>query len=773
MEPIETLPQPALIVKRAPESLGAAYADPTPQYYALNAGTDAHPGDLFEYWRIARRHKVSLLLFTVCGMLLGILAGIPQKPIYKVSTSVEVLNLNEDFMNMKQTNPTTSSDDSYDTSEEQTQVKLLQSDSLLERVILTLDPSYPKHSFNLPATSGWRKLLNSPESVRLTERQVLLNRIADSLKVRGVSRTRIIEVTLKSTDPKLAVAFANTLANEFIEQNIEARWKTTQRVGEWLSRELNEERTSLLSSEDALQKYARESGLIFTDDNTNVATEKLQQLQLQLTTMTGDRIGKQSRYELAQHSPPDSLPDVVNDDSLRDSAAKINDLRRQIADLSAIFTPDYSKVKRLEAELNALNTAFQSDRANVIDRIKNEYQEALRKEQLLASDYDKQTQEVTGQDEKAIQYNTLKREVDSHRQLYDKMLQQTKQSSIAAALHAGNVRIVDPAELPDKPIWPNFKVLSLAGLASGLLFGIVVIMVRERADRSLQQPGEVQLWTKLPELGTIPSASVDGRRRRAKHAKSADVRGQRKTFRPEKGPSVELMTWNSKPSLMAEAFRSTLTSIFFVGENGSRPTVLVTTSANASDGKTTVVTNLAIAIAEARRSVLIVDADLRRPRVHALFGLPNEHGLSDLLGDQALSDARISALIQKTEIPGLDVIASGPSTHAAANLLYSPNLAELVAKLKKRYDMVLIDTPPMLPMTDARVIGRLADAVVLVARAEQTTRDAIVAATQRLSEDGIRVLGTILNDWDPNRSLAGSYGYYKSGYYYAENPGRA
>jgi succinoglycan biosynthesis transport protein ExoP len=773
MEQFETLPQPALIVKRPPECVGAAYTEAAPQYYALNSGAEVHSGDLLEYWRIARRHKTSLFLFAICGMLLGILAGLPQKAIYKVSTSIEVLNLNEDFMNMKQTNPTTSSDESYDTSEEQTQVKLLQSDSLLERVVLILDPSYPKHSYTLPVVSGWRKLLNSPEPVRLTERQALLNRMTDTLKVKSVSRTRVIEVTLKSTDPKLAVAFANALANEFIEQNIEARWKTTQRVGDWLSRELNDERANLLRSEDALQKYARESGLIFTDDNTNVATEKLQQLQQQLTAMTGDRIGKQSRYELAQHSPPDSLPDVVNDDNLRESAAKINDLRRQIADLSAIFTPDYSKVKRLEAELNALNVAFQTDRTNVIDRIKNEYQEALRKEQLLASDYDRQTQEVTGQDEKAIQYNTLKREVDSHRQLYDRMLQQTKQSSIAAALHASNLRIVDPAELPDQPIWPNFKILSFAGFTSGLFLGIAVIMVRERADRSLQQPGDVQLWTKLPELGTIPNASVDGKRRRSKHSRSAEARRKENSFYADKGPSVELITWNSKPSLMAEAFRSTLTSILFVGENGSRPTVLVATSANASDGKTTVVTNLGIAIAEARRSVLLLDADLRRPRVHELFGLSNEHGLSDLLGDQVLSDARISALIQKTEIPGLDIIASGPSTHAAANLLYSPNLAELVARLKKRYDMVLIDTPPMLHMTDARVIGRLADAVVLVARAEQTTRDAIVAASQRLSEDGIRVLGTILNDWDPNRSLAGPYGYYKTGYYYAEKRGSA
>jgi succinoglycan biosynthesis transport protein ExoP len=221
-----------------------------------------------------------------------------------------------------------------------------------------------------------------------------------------------------------------------------------------------------------------------------------------------------------------------------------------------------------------------------------------------------------------------------------------------------------------------------------------------------------------------------------------------------------LITWNRKPSLMAEAFRATLTSILFVGENGSRPRVVVLTSANPSDGKTTVTTNLAIAMAEVRGNVLLIDADLRRPRLHELFDIKNERGLTDLLKEQALSDEMIEQSIQPTRIPGLSVLTSGAPTLSAANLLHSPNLSELFATLKKQFDMVLIDTPPMLQMADARLIGRVADAVVLVARAGQTTRDAILGAYQRFSEDRIRVLGTILNDWDPKRSPAGYYGYY-------------
>lgn len=224
-------------------------------------------------------------------------------------------------------------------------------------------------------------------------------------------------------------------------------------------------------------------------------------------------------------------------------------------------------------------------------------------------------------------------------------------------------------------------------------------------------------------------------------------------------------TWQRKPSIIAEAFRATLTSILFVGENGSRPRVVALTSANASEGKTTVTSNLAIAMAEVRGNVLVIDADLRRPRMHDLFDVPNERGLSDLLKEPVLSDDVIAAAIQQTRIPGVSVLTAGTPTHTAANLLHSDSLSELLGKLKQKYDMVLIDTPPMLQITDARLVGRCADVVVLVARAGRTTRDAILAAYQRLSADRIRVLGTVLNDWDPKRSPTGYYGYYN---YYSQ-----
>jgi polysaccharide biosynthesis transport protein len=732
----------------------AATSSTASRYGFDGADISDSSGGMLDYWRMLNRHRIAIVVMSFFGMLAGFAAGIPVKPVYRARTSLEVLNLNEDFMNMRQTSPVTTSDNSYDSSEAQTQTKLLESDSLLGRVFDKLNPgaSQPAKKARM-ATSGWRAWLHLPEPVQLTPREKLLSNAANSLKVRATPRTRVIEATVESTDPKLAADFANTLVQEYIQQNLESRFAATHRTSDWLSREIDDARAGLKRSEDALQAYARSSGLIFTEDNNNVATEKLQQLQQQLSTATAERISKQARFELAKNSPPDTLADVLSDPILKDTTAKLTDLRRQAADLSAVYNPEFSKIKRVHAELTVLETAFDRTRADILKRIENDYQEATNREGLLAAAYDAQTREVTGQDEKAIQYNILKRETESNRQLYDTMLQQTKQSSIASALRASNVRVVDPADVPERPFSPNFKVNSAFGFLAGLFLTVAFVTLRERADRTLQQPGDIRLWTDLAELGAIPNGSA-GKKTYALQPESKGAPAVQ---------SIELITAQQKSTFIAEGFRSTLTSILFAGENGSRPRVLVFTSTSASEGKTTVVSNLAIATAEIRRRVLVIDADLRLPRMHQIFDVPNDRGLSDLLREELTEDST-AGLVHETNIANLHVLPAGPSTFAAAHLLYSRNFALLLAKFKNEYDMILIDTPPMLQMTDARVAGRLADAVILVARSGQTTRDALLAAKERLNDDSIHVLGTILNDWNPRKTPGGYYGHYRDSY---------
>lgn len=751
MEHFDPQPTPeskALAITSYPPLAPAGHS-PYPNARYGSEWTDESQSEVsvLQYWRILCRQRNTILIAGALGLVLGFLSGVPMKPVYRARTSLEVLSFNDDFMNTKETNPV-SSGNSADTSAEENQAKLLQSQVLREHVSRKL--GYGKTATDADADvapTGWRHWLHLPAPAQLTPRERLVSAAANSLKVQVTAHTHILEASVESSDRHLAADYANMLAQQFIQQSMEARWSTTERTGQWLKREIEGARARLQTAENNLQAYARDSGLIFSDENTNVATEKLQDMQQVLLAATADRIAKQSRFELIKSSPPEALPDLLTDDpNLREIRSKMNDLRRQIAVLTAaVYTSQYSKVKEAQAELAILQSAFERERADNLKRIEASYDEALSKENLLADAYTSQVREVTGQSEKTIQYNILKRDVESNRQLYDNMLQQMKQATIAAAVHVSNVRVVDKADVPNHPVSPDFRINSLLGCLAGIFVSVFTVIVRDQTDRSFRQPEDIKLWTDLPVLGTIPSAAIV-------------LKLQNRFMAILSQPSA-LIPLQQKSSLTADAFRSTLASILFLSKNSGMK-VIVFTSAAVADGKTTSTTNLAIAAAEIGKRVLVVDADLRRPRVHEVFDLPNERGLSNLLVEE-LPEEHMLGCIQQTAIPGLDVLTSGSASKSASHLLYSPSLSVLLRNVEKQYDLILIDTPPMLQMPDARLVGALADAVVLIVRASQTDRGMLIAAQQRFQEDRTMVLGTILNGWDPTRDLGDYYREYQ------------
>ena len=727
--------------------------------------SDSEGLGIVEYWRLIKRRRAAIAIACFVGLVAGILFTLPQTPLYSSRTTIEIQNLNAEFMKSKQINPVNDGSDS--TVDVQTQIKIIQSDSLIERVAdkLKTDGNFKPKQGLQNRFASLRRLLN------LTTQNLVLTPSLTDLTVRQLPQTRMLEILYSSPDPGFASAFVNTLATEYIQSNMEARWKMTERTGQWLTAQLDEMKIKLERSETELQNYAQQSGLLFTGNTTNneranVSEDRLRELQTELSKAQGERTAAQSRYEISLSAPASALADVVNDGSLRILQEKITDLSRQRADAAVIYTPKHEKVARIEAQIAPLQEEFDRQRTAILGRIKNDYDTALLHEKLIAADYATQSQRVTDEAGKSIQYNILKRDVDSNRQMYESTLQQVKEASIASAMRASNIRIVDPAKTPLVPYAPDMKANAVVGLLGGLFCGVVFILIHDRANRTLQQPGDAQIWTQVLELGAIPSAqSIRGETAYAPGGASSKAEISKKG---RSGASRELISSNGKSGVISEAFHTILTSILFIGENGNRPQVIVLTSGSPSEGKTTLVSNLAIAMADIRRKVLIIDADLRRPRIHSLFDLPNEYGLSTILRERDfISQAELDTAIQATNVPGLSVLPSGPPTSSAANLLYSPNMAELLDRARAEYDLVLIDTPPTLLLADARVLGRLADGVVVVTRANQTTRDAIVAVTKRFAEDGTNIIGTILNDWDPKKSRSGYYGYHDySGYGY-------
>ncbi|OLC99409.1 MAG: hypothetical protein AUH86_02560 [Acidobacteria bacterium 13_1_40CM_4_58_4] len=326
-----------------------------------------------------------------------------------------------------------------------------------------------------------------------------------------------------------------------------------------------------------------------------------------------------------------------------------------------------------------------------------------------------------------------------------------------------NVLVVDRAKPPLLPYRPSFPMNSAIGLFSGLFLGFGFVILRDRLDRRITAPGDAQAYLDLPELGVIPfdqgglAGQIAGRlhSHRPTRTLTSDTAPDSSANWPE------LATWKRKPSFLAECARTTLTSILLPSQNGDCPGVVVLTSPSSGDGKTTVACNLAIAMAEIGRKVLLIDGDLRRPRLHKVFGAPNNWGLSDVLwGDTPLETLPISHLVRETEVAGLSLLPGGSCGITPTNLFYSPRMARFLKRMRKEFEMVMIDAPPMIHLADARVLGRHADGVILVMRAGQTTTESALYASQRFAEDGTRVLGTVLNSWDPKNSHRYGYGSY-------------
>jgi polysaccharide biosynthesis transport protein len=715
-----------------------------------DAGVAApQPGSVIDYWRMLRSRKLLIGTLGLAGLLVGVAAALLQPPLFRTAATLEIQDAKDDVVAMKIFDPTPDTAPADGLSEIQTQVKILQSRTLIERALGKAHIKSTRELFSVPGRGvPWRAFgtyVNEENSESLAENT------SKHLKVSTSGQTRIVELSFEAANPEAATRFVNALAGEYIAQNIEARWQMNRDTSEWLVGQLDDLRHKLESSEGALQAYAKQQGLLHTNDNQIVSQQKLGQLQEELTRAQADRIEKGSRFEVARKASPESVPDVMNDSNVRALQTNLADLERKDAELGVTFKPGYSDEKKIHAEIETIEAAISEKHAAIIERINNELQESERREQLLSGAYARQAKLVMDDSEKSIQYDMLKHEVDTNRQVYESMLQRVKESSISSAIKASNVRIIDLANVPQHPFKPSLVSNAGAGFLCGILLGSLGLVVRARTDGRIKEPGDAALLLGIPELGVIPAVPP-------LHKLVAGSLSLTSLDRHD--GNVELFSGKHIYPMVSDSFRAVLTSIVF-GSPREGPIALVITSPSCAEGKTTTALNLAVTLANMNRRVLLIDGDTRSPRLHEIFGLGNLTGLTELL-TRPYVDAKSAGLaISETAVKGLSVLTSGPSVQNGANLLYSKTLPWLISHYREHYDMVIIDTPPALSMPDARILGRFADGVVLVARAARTTRDAIHATFHRFVEDHTCVLGIVLTDWNMKAS---SSNYYYSAY---------
>jgi capsular exopolysaccharide synthesis family protein len=689
----------------------------------------------------------------------------------------------------------------------ETQYKVLQSRSLAKRVIAKLGlaarPEFAPETDGSGEQTGAaaaepdrdEALADDAGGDAPAAHPVVVEKFQERLGVHPGKGTRLVDVSFESIDRELAPRVANALAEEYIEHNLAARWNATQKASRWLQQQLSTLLAQLESSEAALQDYAARHSILFVEERKNITTEKLAQFEDELTRAEASRIEKQSMAMLVEDAlrRGSGLPGSLTSEIYQRYQGQLAELRREESQLLVTFAPGYPKVKRISSQLEELDKSIRLEERRILDSVSEQYHLAQQRETLLRREVLSQRGRVNRLSDDFIQYNILKRDAETNRQLYDGLLQRLKEAGISAGLRASNVAILDAAEIPRVHYRPRSVRNLLLALLGGLAIGVSLAFAREHMNTVVRTPDEVERLTGLGLLAVIPrSRSKDARRLLTKpsplaegfaprgeflessasplrltppepaSASNGSGRGAGQTIAAGAGPAAGTLKWEPEQSL-SEAYR-TLRSSVLLGWDESMRRLLVTSS-QPQEGKTTVSLNLACSLAQLGRKVAIIDADMRRPACSKHFGLRAECGLSEYL--QGL--AELDQVLMNTPVAGLSLIAAGRSNTIASDLLYSPRLATLLQEAGTRFDHVVIDSPPSLVLSDARTISRLVEGVLMVV-SDETERNSLLRTKQMFDDAGVRFLGFVMNRVDLDNIDYGYYREYGYGYRYADEP---
>jgi len=706
-----------------------------------------------DYWRILQKRKWSVIVSVIVVLITAGLVNIRMTPIYEAETRILISPQVSSPLNFKDNNTTQATDDQQ--RDIDTKVKILQSDTLAELVIhrLNLDANPDFAGAAQTQSSGGITVSESPAREAARQEQ-LIRKFQGNLRVQQVPDTSLVEIRYSDPNPSLAANITNTIAATFIEQNVKSRYDSTMQAADWLSKQLADLQIKMESSQAKLVEYQKQHNIVGVDDKQNLTTEKLDELNKELIGAQADRIQKESLYQVATTGNPDTISAVLQDPILTSLRQRQTELQAQYALLSTEFGPGYPKVVETKNQLAQIDQDYREQVQNSVNRIKNDYQAAVNREQMLQAALVEQTGVADQLNENAIEYKVLKQEADSNRQLYDGLLQQLKQASLAAGLDSSNIRVVDRARVPLHPARPNIPRNLEFALLVGLVIGIALAFGLDALDTTVRTPDQAESVSGLPILGVIPLQPMF----------DEPLTISAKAHLPKKIPRYStrpwpLITYLDPQSEIAEAYRALRTSVLLSSVTHPPCSILVTSSV-PQDGKTMTCVNLSIVLAQQGKRVLLLDADMRRPTVHRVFGLSGQLGLSNILtGGADMNDA-----IQATVQPNLFVIGAGPAPPHPSELLSSSLMLDLLRKWRNDYDHIIVDSPPVISVTDPVLLSVQMDAVLLVVRSGQTTATHVRRTRDLLQSVKANLLGIVVNAAD--LTSPDYYYYYGSKYRY-------
>jgi capsular exopolysaccharide synthesis family protein len=698
--------------------------------------------NLREYWQIIVKRKWTVITFFAIVMVSVMTATFLMTPIYRSSLTLQIDRQEAKVVEYQTVTPNEMPTDAREFY--QTQYELLQSRALAQRVIDQLNlaehPLFSKaEGFSFSALI--RDLLPSepvvtPGNPEDFERNRVVEQYLAQLKVEPVRNSRLVKIHFESADAALASRIVNAVSDSFINTNLERRMDASSYAATFLQERLQQIKLKLEESEKALVEFAREEQIVRSGDNDSIDTQVMQEFTTALARAQQERIRAESLARQLKGGNIDGLPIVLDNKVIHEFKSQKARFETEYQENLKVFKPAYPKMMQLRGQIDEMQRKIDEELANIRSGIRAAFESARAEEAMLQAKMDESKQTVLSIQDRSIQYNILKREVDTNRQLYDGLLQRYKEVGVAGGVGINNVSVVDRAEVPVSPHKPNKKLNALIAAVLGLFGGIGLAFLFEHLDDTVKGSDDVERLTGLPVLGVVPMVGKAGA--------SSDR-------------DLVIEQLQDMRSGFAEAYRSLRTALQFSTAEGM-PKVLMITSASMGEGKSTTALALAVNMAQAGSRVLLIDADLRKASLHRKLGIDNTRGLTNHLA----GDAEPVDVTQQTRYEKLFVIPSGPLPPNPAELLGGQKMAALLDLARTRFDCIVVDGPPVLGLADAPLLGSIVDGIALVVESTVTRKDFVVGALKRLHGTRSHVLGTVMTKVD---GRSGSYGYYHSYYY--------
>jgi succinoglycan biosynthesis transport protein ExoP len=701
---------------------------------------------LYDYLLILRKHQWLILSFMLAVVTIVAIATFRMRPVYVATTRIEMDRENSNILPFQGA-------DSYDFVLDQdnyieTQSKILTSETLALQTIRNGGLS-ARPEFSSPGGPSEAVAIGSLANQK---RPPELGEFLGSLSVKRVPNSRLMDVSFESTDPQLAARIVNAHIATYIEQNFRSRYEATTRATTWLADQLSELKVRVQKAEDARIAYERQNQIWTLDDKQNITTQRLGDVNKELTEAQSERMKKESLYQFAKAGNLDAVPQVQGNAAVMDLLKKRTETSAQYADALSQYGPNFPKVQRLQAQLKEADDSIEREKKKILDVLESDYQEVRQREVLLTQRLDQQKAESNQMAEKLVEYNILKREAEANKSLYDGLMTKLKETAISQGLRSSNIRVVDPAMIPSTPARPAKARNIMMAFLIGLVGGIGLALLREYMDNTVKTPDDIETLARLPSLAVVPLfTDSNGTVKKQRLLQGFATNGHDKR--------IELVAQHLPKSQMSEAFRALRTSIL-LSQAEHPPQVILVTSALPREGKTTAAANLAVTLAQLGDRTVLVDADLRKPGVGRLLNMAGgKHaGLSSYLAGVSSLDL---VTVPHPAIPNLAAIPTGPLPPNPADLLSSHRFADAITELRTKYKFIVIDSPPVMAATDAVIVSVQTDGVLLVVRSGETPKEAFTRTRDLLNSVKCRILGVVLNAVD---SKAPDY-YYSYRYY--------